>query len=365
MEVDLEQEITQLLLQVGDRSGHLDVGCRPGRIDGRDRVDGLDRLVGLLQQVTGQRTVGLASVPRAALSKRVDQFVQRHQFGGDGRGQLRDPQRREVVGLDHTVDLLPRQLDHLFVGQSQVVQDGDRLVRGRLDGELHVGQDLPAPALRHEERAALTGRIDREPLRVDDPNPGVDRIDTQSGESQVEKGDRRMDDDRDLAGHDPGFLGQQHHGAFGHHRRTGHGVDNGTVGQCGIDQVRDDGAVDLVERVGRLVVMIERPGTVDPGSRRMSSRTQEHLRRRSQEFGRRAGDQVGVRRSEADDVDSWDAGHRGQPPDVAEAPVVLVLPVDAVLPVDPELPVDAVLPVVSGDVVVVVLDTLEAACGAR
>ena len=99
-----------------------------------------------------------------------------------------------------------------------MVQQGDGLVRRLVDGELDVRQHLAAPALGHEQRAALPGGVEGEALGVDEPDPGVHRIDTEPGEGQVEEGDRGMDHDRHLPGHDPGILGQQGHRALGHRR---------------------------------------------------------------------------------------------------------------------------------------------------
>ena len=94
VEVDLEEKVAQLLGQVVDRlRGH--VGFAGG-----DGLDGVERLVGLLEQVTGQRPVGLDPVPGAPRPQGVHQLVQPGHLGGHRCGQAGHPQGGEVVGLD-------------------------------------------------------------------------------------------------------------------------------------------------------------------------------------------------------------------------------------------------------------------------
>ncbi len=63
VEGDLEQQVAQLLLEVGQAHRR----PRPARRSrgGNQLVDGLEHLVALLQQVAAQRVVGLLAVPRA------------------------------------------------------------------------------------------------------------------------------------------------------------------------------------------------------------------------------------------------------------------------------------------------------------
>ena len=68
-----------------------------------DLVEGLEHLVGLLEEVAGEAGVGLLAVPRALGPQRADELVEAGDLAGDRLGEHRDPQRREVVGLDGAV----------------------------------------------------------------------------------------------------------------------------------------------------------------------------------------------------------------------------------------------------------------------
>ena len=88
VEVDLEEQIPEFLFQMGHRlGGHL--GFARGH-----RLDGVERLVGLLQQVPGQRPVRLLLVPRALGPQPVDELVQPGQLDGHRRRQPWRSRRR-------------------------------------------------------------------------------------------------------------------------------------------------------------------------------------------------------------------------------------------------------------------------------
>ena len=124
VEVHLEQQVTELLLEVGDVDrGHVGLG-------GGDHLDGVERLVGLLEEVARQRPVGLAPVPGTARPQRADQLLERHELGGHRRSQARHPQGGEVVGLEGAVEVGPRHLHHLLVGEPQMVQEHGAARRG-------------------------------------------------------------------------------------------------------------------------------------------------------------------------------------------------------------------------------------------
>ncbi len=78
VEEDLEQQVAQLLFEVVDRLD-LDAvaGLGPGQL-----VDGVDHLVGLLQEVAGERGVGLLAVPRAVLAQAADEAVEGRHLPG-------------------------------------------------------------------------------------------------------------------------------------------------------------------------------------------------------------------------------------------------------------------------------------------
>ena len=68
VEVDLEEQIAELLLEMGHRPlGRPVVRGRVGvdRVQGGQGVDGFQHLVTLFEKVPGQRTVGLLTIPRA------------------------------------------------------------------------------------------------------------------------------------------------------------------------------------------------------------------------------------------------------------------------------------------------------------
>ena len=66
--------------------------------------------------------------PTGTLPQGPHELVERDQLAGDRGGQLRDPQRGEVVRFDAPVELVPRDVPDPLVGQSQVVEHGDRSV---------------------------------------------------------------------------------------------------------------------------------------------------------------------------------------------------------------------------------------------
>ena len=132
----------------------------------------------------------------------------------DGRGEVGDPERREVVGVDRAIEVGPRHLHDLFVGSAEGVQDRDGLVAARLvDGQLDVGQHPVGVRVRYEQRATFAGGGCGELVAVDEADAGVDRIDPEARPGDVEERHRREDDQVDVV-----VLAQVPHGAFEHER---------------------------------------------------------------------------------------------------------------------------------------------------
>src|SRR3546814_4418137 len=123
-------------------------------------LDGVEDLVGLLQQGAREARVCLLAIPGALGPQRADQLVEASHLAGHGLAQLRDPQRREVVGLERAVEVVPCDLPHRLIGQAQALEHGDR--RPVLHRELDVGEHVGPIALADEQRAALAGGLDRE-----------------------------------------------------------------------------------------------------------------------------------------------------------------------------------------------------------
>ena len=291
VEEHLEQDIAELFLERVDAL----VGV------GRQPVDRLEELVALLEQVPLERLVGLLTVPGAPGPQGVDQLVELHQLRRNRLLQRRDVDRREVVRLDTTVEVGPLDLEDALVGQAQPLDDRDRLARPLLDRELHVAQDQCRVALGNEQRAALAGGIDGEPMTVDHPHAGRDGVDPQPGPGEVEEGQGRHD-----LGRDAGVVEEQLHRPLGDERRSGDGVHDPIGHRRRLHQAFDDGRVHLVHGVGGVVDVVEerRPGQhrcrgvpLGPG---------EHGRRRGDRRERARRDEVVAAGAEPDDDDGGD-----------------------------------------------------------
>ena len=122
-----------------------------------DVVEGLEHLVGLLEQVAREAGVGLLTVPGALGPQGAHQLVEAGQLPCDRVGQLGDPQRGEVVGLDVPIEVVPghRRAPTRRAGRGA----GARRPRAAVvDRQLDVGQHVGLVALPHEQRPALAGR---------------------------------------------------------------------------------------------------------------------------------------------------------------------------------------------------------------
>ena len=120
----------------------------------------------------------LDRVPRAALAQRVHECDELGHLitcgatlGGD---RSWDVKGREVVGLQGAVEFPPVDgCDHLVL-EAEVVQEHrpwqfQALVVG--DGQLHLGEQLPRPALGHQEGATLASDHSSGGAGVDEANP--------------------------------------------------------------------------------------------------------------------------------------------------------------------------------------------------
>ena len=171
-----------------------------GRIVGVESQQSIDDFVGLLQEIRDQRSVCLLAVPGALASQCSRQLVERDQGLAHRFTQLRDEQRREVIGFDDAVDVRPRGSDDLLVGQTEVVEN-DRLDvvvgagTGLVGGQLDVGQDPVGVTVSHQHGSAHTGRCGREFVAVHQSHARLDRVDGEAGPDEIEKADGRMEHD--------------------------------------------------------------------------------------------------------------------------------------------------------------------------
>ena len=158
VEHDLEQQVAQLLLEVV-------AVAASGR-----RLDGLEHLVGLLEQVAGERLRGSARGPtgiaRAGCAPARRSGRARPPTGA---AQLGHPQRREVVGLDGAVEVGPRHRAHRLVGQPEALQHGHRRAPVAVDRQLdRRTARARRVALGDQQRAPLARGLDGEAAAVDD-----------------------------------------------------------------------------------------------------------------------------------------------------------------------------------------------------
>ena len=82
-----------------------------------------------------------------------------------------------------------------LVGRAEPLQDHHRLVAGRgLDGELDVAEHPVGMRVGDEQWAAISGGCCGELVAIDQAYTGLDRIDIESSEGDVEERHRRQDD---------------------------------------------------------------------------------------------------------------------------------------------------------------------------
>ena len=275
VEHDLEEQIAELL-------GQLVVA---GPVRPVEPVDGLHHLIALLEQVAGQALVRLLAVPGALDPQAADELDEALHLTGDRRRQLRDPQRREVVGDDLAVELRPRDLEDGLVGRPEPLQDGDRRTAGGLVAErqLDVGQQVGRVGVGDEEGPGPAGRLHRELVGVDEQGALLDGVHAERRPCQVEERHRRPDVDVD-----PPICAQQGHAALEHGRRARDGVGHVAVLAGTLDHPFDDRPVHAVERRTGLVQVVARLG----GGTRRCSRVAPGAQH-DRDARRQAGDHLG------------------------------------------------------------------------
>ncbi len=235
------------------------------------------------------------------LAQRARQLVEAHVRSADGRAEVRDPERREVVRVDRAVDLGPRGVDDAFVGGAECVQQRDRFVTGCLvDGELDVRQHPVGVRVGDEQRTALAGGRRGELVTVDQADTGLDRIDAESRPGHVEERHRRSDVAVDVV-----TCEQVPNRALEHERRPGDRVQDLTVFGSGRSERVGDLAVHVVERVGGVIEVVERGGVGHQVGRRVHRRAQVAVGGPLDRRSGLDGHVVVATGAESDDDDPW------------------------------------------------------------
>jgi hypothetical protein len=129
---------------------------------------------------------------------------------------------------------------------------------------------------------------------------------TQPSPCELHERQRRHDGQFDDAGR--GSLTQELDRPLAHRRRAGDGVEHLAVLVRSLDDPTRDLGVHVVDRLGRVVHIIERGRVLDERGRRMPLRAHETYRHMRDRFARRGGREFRSSGAEADDDDSA-AGH--------------------------------------------------------
>ena len=197
--------------------------------------------------------MGLLAVPRALGPQAADDLGERRHLAGDRRGEGRDVDGREVVGLDRPVELVPGHLDDALVGQAEALEHDDGGLGARVGGVTRV-DDVADGQLdrRTARRGRRTGRRAAGPAPPPPRSakrwpstrrtPSLDRVDAEAHPRQVEERQRRHQLDRH-----PSSATQQLDRVLGHDRRAGHGVQHLAVLGGRRHQRLDDAGVDVVD----------------------------------------------------------------------------------------------------------------------
>ena len=151
-----------------------------------------------------------------------------------------------------------------------------------------------------EERSGLSSCGGREHMTVDQPDPGLDRVDLQATPHGVEKGHRRKDLELEI--HVGRCLPHQLHRSFEYERRTRYGIDE-VVDSGERKEIACDLLIHVGEPIGGLVdVVVGR--RVDDGGCGMPGCAQPHRRGRGQSLRDLWGDQLRAGRAEPHDGES-------------------------------------------------------------
>ena len=190
------------------------------------------------------------------------------------------------------------------------MQQDDGCVTGfRLGGELDVGEHPVRVRVGDEQRPAFARGLGCEAVSVDESNARFDGVDRQRGPCRIEERHRgfRLHLDATFRR----AFAQQVNAAFENERRARHRVENLPRFVRRAQQFVGDVSVDLVERGGRVVRVVERrrtSGCVEhERGRRMSRRAQEASTDTLDRGERRRRHETGIARAQSDDDDG---GHR-------------------------------------------------------
>ena len=251
--------------------------------------------------------MGLLGVPRTLGPQHAHLLVEASERGGERLGELGNVQRRQVVGLERPIEIVPCDGEHPLIRRTQTLHDGYRHSRRVVDGKLDVGKHVARVALRDEQRSTRTGRVDTERTPVDDTHAHGQGVDAQAHPRKVEERQRREHLDFDAM-----VRTEQLDRSLGDPWRTRYGVEDLAMAVRRVDEGLDDTEVDLVE-AGRLLVQgVERCGVADRISCRMACGAQISDRDAPDRLDGPRGEQVGARRPEPDDHDPTTRHDRGR-----------------------------------------------------
>ena len=241
VEHDLEQQVAELVGERGPRRG-VDVVAARRRVE-REDLDGVDDLVGLFEQVTGERVVSLLGVPRAATrpAQAAPEGEQRAERVGAAGRQVCE-QRGEVIGCEHAVGLGERDAHDLLVGATEVMEEHDLVVGADAieQRELQIRQHERGVELGEEHRTPGFERGRGEGATVEHAR-AVERVDAEPRPREV--GERQAGDHLELDLARPFPLGEEHHGALRDHRAPGTAYDDRAALACRGHERVDDLAV--------------------------------------------------------------------------------------------------------------------------
>ena len=122
-----------------------------------------------------------------------------------------------------------------------------------VDRQLDVGQHPVGVGVCDQQRSAVSARRAREPVTVDQPHAGLDRVDPQPGPHEVEERHRRKHGDGD-----PIVVEQNPNRALQHERRAGNRVQHLAVLDGSRHELFCDRRVDVLEPLRLFVQDVER-----------------------------------------------------------------------------------------------------------
>ena len=292
MEHDLQQQVAELLAHLVDVV----------------EVEGVQRLMRFFEQITSQGLMRLLAVPRAALGRAQvrDRLLER--LERRAARQRRHVERSQMRDVRAAVDLIElERLDHRF-GCAGAMDELHGMLVGILihQRQLDLAGDVGRVHLRDERRqiGVEVGMMQRADVDAVDDLQAGQRIDAERGQRRLDE--RQPGDDAQLeaALGRPGL--DQLHGALGHQRVPGHGVDDAFRPRAQLEDAFADGAIDLSEVRRGLVHVIEAMDDDRPRQARqrgMARRAHPHLGRGGQRVPGRARQIAGIARPKPYDRD--------------------------------------------------------------